>query len=98
MFAYESATGAFGTTSFGEYLPAWVQNPPDKAVYADAYARNEIPNRFVIPDGVSLCGSELTPNAQTICANASGPWHLKYRAFFAPGWVARDTGRAIPIS
>src|SRR5690606_8440674 len=28
MFAYEQRTGALGTTSFGEYLPTAVENPP----------------------------------------------------------------------
>ncbi len=98
MFAYEQRTGAFGTTSFGEYLPVWVQNVPDKSPFDEAYARNEIPNRFVIPESATVCGAQLQSLSQTICVNANDSWHAIFRAFYFPGWVARVQGNVVPIT
>lgn len=98
MFAYEQATGAFGTTSFGEYLPVWVQNLPNTSPFQENYARGEIPNRFVIPEGVTLCGADIAPLKQTLCASANNSWQLLFRAFYFPGWRATLDGRAIEMS
>ncbi|MBI4670393.1 MAG: hypothetical protein HY741_01825 [Chloroflexi bacterium] len=98
MFAYEQRTGAFGTTSFGEYLPVWVQEPPDKSPFAEPYARNTIPDRFVLPEGVTVCGAEISPTAQQLCANAQTAWRAIYRTFYFPGWRAFVDGRAVEIT
>lgn len=97
MFAYEHNTGAFGTTSFGEYLPVWVQNLPDNSPFADAYARDEIPNRFVIPEGVTVCGAKISALSQELCTQANTSWHAVYRAFYFPGWRALVDGQAVEM-
>jgi len=98
MFAYEQRTGALGTTSFGEYLPIWVQNPPDTSPFAEAYARGEIPDRFVIPEGVSVCGVQVYATAETLCASSQGSWRAIYRAFYFPGWRAFVNGQPVEIA
>jgi hypothetical protein len=98
MFTYEKQSGAFGTTSFGEYLPVWVQALPDKSPFADAYAKNELPDRFVIPEGVNRCGGGIYPTAQIVCASSPDAWQIVYRAFYFPGWVARVQGNVVPIT
>ncbi len=98
MFAYEQKTGAFGTTSFGEYVPVWVQNLPDKSPFGENYARGEIPKRLVIPEGVNVCGERIALLAENVCVNANDSWHAVYRAFYFPGWVARVQGEVVPIT
>lgn len=98
MFAYEQRTGALGTTSFGEYLPVWVQNPPDKSPFENAYARGEIPDRFVVPENVNICGEQKSPTTEILCASASDTWRVIYRAFYFPGWVARVQDSIVPIT
>lgn len=98
MFAYEQASGAFGTTSFGEYLPVWVQTLPNQSPFADAYARNEIPDRFVIPEGVTRCGQTVTPLAQTLCAASPMSWRAVYRAFYFPGWRVTVNDQSVEIT
>lgn len=88
MFAFEQTSGAFGTTSFGEYLPVWVQNLPDKSPFEGAYMSGEIPNRFVIPEGVTVCGTKISSLSQELCTQANTSWHALYRAFYFPGWRA----------
>lgn len=95
MFAYEQASGALGTTSFGEYLPVWVQNPPDKSPFADTYARGESPDRLVIPEGVTLCGSAIQPTTQTICTASSDSWHAVFQSFYFPGFQVSLDGKAL---
>ena len=98
MFAYEKQSGAFGTTSFGEYLPAWVRELPDKSPFADAYANRALPDRFVLPEGVTVCGSEIRFNAQELCINANDAWYAVYRAFYFPGWRAFLDDRALDLT
>jgi hypothetical protein len=85
MLAYERRTGTLGTTSFGEYLPVWVQDVPDALPMSQAYAQNRIPDRFLIPQGVESCGETLTRLSETVCVNAPVGWRALYRAFFFPG-------------
>lgn len=98
MFTYEQASGAFGTTSFGEYLPVWVQTLPNQSPFADAYARNEIPDRFIVPEGVTRCGQTVTPLAQTLCAASQSSWHAVYRAFYFPGWRVTVNDQPVEIT
>ncbi len=98
MFAYERQSGAFGTTSFGEYLPEWVQELPDKSPFVNAYARRALPDRFVLPEGVTVCGARIFPTFQELCADAQTAWRVIYRAFYFPGWRASIDGRAVDIT
>lgn len=97
MRAYEAATGAIGTTSFGEYLPVWVQDIPNRSPFAPA--QGEQPNRFVIPPGVAMCSADAPHSAleQSACVSADVAWRALYRAFFFPGWQARVDGAAVAI-
>jgi len=98
MFAYEQKTGAFGATSFGEYLPVWAQILPNQTPFAEAYERAENPNRFVIPEGVTLCGERIAPLSQTLCAQAESAWHVIFRAFYFPGWRAYVNDAPVEIA
>ncbi len=98
MFAYEQKTGAFGTTSFGEYLPVWVQNLPDKSPFAEDYARGENPNRLVIPEGVDVCGAQIQPLVENVCVNSNDSWRAIYRAFYFPGWRVTLDGTPLEIT
>lgn len=97
MFAYEQRTGAFGTTSFGEYLPIWVQNPPDTTPFADAYARGQFPDRFVLPTSANICGGDQGVNLQIVCAQDTYPWNATLRAFYFPGWQVSVNGQPAEI-
>jgi hypothetical protein len=86
MFALEERTGALGTTSFGEYLPVWVQDIPHASPFPAEYARGDIPNRFVLPQGVSSCGAEIERLTQRVCVSSPVAWRAIFRAFYFPGW------------
>lgn len=98
MFAYEQATGTLGTTSFGEYLPAWVQNPPDTSPFQQTYAQNKIPDRLVIPEGVTECGSQIQPTTLVICVSARDAWYAIVRAFYFPGWSVSVDRQPVQIT
>lgn len=98
MMAYEQQSGALGTTSFGEYLPVWVQTPPDASPFTEQYSQSALPDRFVIPEGVRICGGGVYPTTQVLCATADEPWHMIYRAFYFPGWRAFVNGKPVEIT
>ncbi len=98
MFAYEQATGAFGATSFGEYLPVWVQNLPDQTPFGSSYARGEIPMRLEIPEGVNVCGARLEQLGAAFCVDANDSWRAVYRAFYFPGWRVTLDGAPLDIA
>ncbi len=97
MFTYEKQSGAFGTTSFGEYLPLWVQNLPDSSPFLDIYTKQNIPNRFVLPEGVNVCGNKVQSLEQTLCVEAKDSWYGTFRAFYFPGWQVTLDGRNLEI-
>src|SRR5581483_332044 len=86
MLKDEEGTGAIGTTSFGEYLPIWVRDVPDHSPFNDEYSRGIIPNRFVLPQGVTKCSESLQRIAQTVCVSSPVGWRAVFRAFYFPGW------------
>jgi hypothetical protein len=99
MFAYEQRTGALGTTSFGEYLPVWVTDAPDHSPLVEAYARgNALPDRFVLPEGVKICGGGTYPLAQLLCAYSPVEWRAVFRAFYFPGWRAWLDGQPVTLT
>lgn len=98
MFAYEQATGTLGTTSFGEYLPVWVQNPPDNSPFIQAYERNQIPDRLVLPEGVTECGTQIQPTSLVVCASARDAWYAVVRSFYFPGWSVSVDGQPVQIT
>ncbi len=95
MLSYEGRTGAIGTTSFGEYLPAGVRDVPDHSPLNDEYQRGVIPNRFVLPPGVTECGESLQRIAQTICVSSPMGWRAVFRAFYFPGWQVKIDNQVI---
>lgn len=98
MYAYEADTGAIGTTSFGEYLPVWVSNPPDKSPFQETPASGELQNRLVIPEGVTLCGMEIRPTLETACTASSDSWHALFHSFYFPGWEASLDGQPLTVT
>ncbi len=95
MFAYEETSGALSTTSFGEYLPVWARDVPTQSPFAQDYARGAAPNRFVIPQGVTECGAQITRLRQAVCVSADVTWRALYRAFYFPGWSVRVDGGVV---
>lgn len=95
MMAYEARTGAFGTTSFGEYLPVWVQDIPDRAPTAVPASSGAVPNRFDIPPGVTTCGGRFNRATQTVCVAAPVGWRVVFRAFYVPGFTVRVDGMEV---
>jgi hypothetical protein len=95
LIAFETRTGAIGTTSFGEYLPVWVRDIPVTSPLEAEYARGAIPNRFLVPQGVVLCGETLGRIRQSVCVSSPVAWRAQVRAFYFPGWSVEIDGAPV---
>ncbi len=100
MFAYEQRSGAIGTTSFGEYMPAWVEDVPDHSPLEPAYREPEgtLPERLVTPEGVEVCGVRRETLEEQICVSSPAEWRAVYRAFYFPGWRAWIDAQPVEVS
>ncbi len=103
LIAFERDTGALGTTSWGEYLPVWVQQLPAADSLVPVY-------QAAGPDGIipRLIPESLPPGAQV----AEARYHLtsadliietpaEFTAIFAwyyfPGWQGQLDGQPLAL-
>lgn len=97
MFEYEGRTGALGTTSFGEYLPVWVQDVPDHSPLEEQYTRVAVPDRFVWPEGARVVESNAEPlRAQARVSLPAGA-RVVWRSFYFPGWRVSVDGQSVQV-
>lgn len=90
MIAYEQATGAIGTTSFGEYLPHWVEQVP----------REPPETRFdpaYLPAGTELEAATYGFNRADLTLDSPQPFQAVFHTFYFPGWQAAVDGEPAPI-
>ncbi|HEY6041917.1 MAG TPA: hypothetical protein VIX58_07270, partial [Anaerolineae bacterium] len=88
MYAYETQSGALGTTSFGEYLPAWVETSPNHF---------ESGTRLILPDGVRLLSFVEQPIGLRLRVLATNDARLVARTFYFPGWSVLIDGQPADI-
>lgn len=104
MMEYERASGAIGTTSFGEYLPVWVQQPPKESPLEEMYRRGEAIKRLdpaYLPPGSTVEQAFYSFNRADLTINAAEPYMAVFHQFYFPGWQARIDGRPatlIPVT
>lgn len=92
LVAFEIPPLFVGTTTFGEYLPIWVEEMPDTTELRNRLAAGESPDRLMVPEGVMaqrLSGSALDATYRIAAENAAT---LTYRQFYFPGWRATLDG------
>jgi len=97
LAAFEMPPDFIGTTTVGEYLPAWVTALPDlKADRAQLMQGAPVP-RFDAP-GAEVSVAAGGPTGATFSVTASAPFTFTYRVFYFPGWTATLDGRAVPVT
>ncbi len=101
MLAYEHASGAIGTTSFGEYLPIWVQQVPRESPLEPLYqagATIERLDRAYLPAGASVESAVYGVNQMELTLDAPQPFQAVFHTFYFPGWQASVDGQPAPIA
>lgn len=87
-----------GTTTLGEFLPAWVDELPPQQPLRDELLANGNPDRLQAQGGLIWTQHDDNPIAATYTITTSQPLTLTYRQFYFPGWTAKLDGEAIPIA
>ena len=101
MMEYERASGAIGTTSFGEYLPVWVQQVPRESPLEEMYRRGETVERLdpaYLPVGASVEQAYYGFNRADLTITAAGPYLAVFQQFYFPGWQARIDDRPAALT
>ncbi|GAB4446556.1 MAG: hypothetical protein Kow0031_29180 [Anaerolineae bacterium] len=83
MARYEQASGTIGTTSFGEYLPNWVRQPPREPSPAAGQLAPEH-----LPANTTISRVTTTLNRAELTVSAAAPHLLVFNLFYFPGWQA----------
>ncbi|MBI1880046.1 MAG: hypothetical protein HYR94_17815 [Chloroflexi bacterium] len=101
MMAYEHATGAIGTTSFGEYMPIWVQQTPHESPLEPLYqsgAPIERLDRAYLPTTANVESAVYGFNQVDLTINAAQPYQAVFHTFYFPGWHATVDGQPAPLA
>jgi hypothetical protein len=101
MMAYERATGAIGTTSFGEYLPIWVKQTPHESPLEPLYQTGTALERLdqtYLPAGARVGSAVYSANRADLIINAPQPYQAVFHTFYFPGWQATVDGQPAPLA
>jgi hypothetical protein len=103
LIAFEQDTGALGTTSWGEYLPVWVQRLPPAAsralLYAQAGDTMTIPrlDAASLPAGAQVTQTQYSFTRTTMSIESPTAFTAVFNWYFFPGWRARLDGHALEL-
>lgn len=101
MMGYESASGAVGTTTLGEYLPRWVKSTPDTPPPAEALRQGDAVeklDRASLPGGATARALDRTPVSVVYHFDSPRPFQARFFTFYFPGWRAYIDGQPVEIS
>lgn len=101
MMEYERASGAIGTTSFGEYLPVWVQQVPRESPLEEMYRHGKTVERLdpaYLPAGTTVEQASYGFNRADLTIDAAEPYLAVFQQFYFPGWQARIDGRPAALT
>jgi len=101
MMAYEHASGTIGTTSFGEYLPIWVEQVPRESPLEPMYRAGATIKRLdpaYLPQGTQIEQASYGFNRVNLVINAPEPYQAIFHTFYFPGWQAQIDSQPAPVA
>ncbi|MCB0208425.1 MAG: hypothetical protein KDJ52_03825 [Anaerolineae bacterium] len=101
MMSYEHHSGVIGTTSFGEYLPIWVENIPRESPLEPMYQTNNTIERLdatYLPSTAVVEASQYGFNSVELVIDCPEPFKAVFHTFYFPGWSAQIDNRPVPVS
>ncbi len=95
---FEIPPDFIGTTTVGEYLPAWVRQLPDTSENRTKLMRGEAIQYFgPLPPGAQVAVAAAGARGHTFSVTAARPFTFVYRTFYFPGWRATLDGTSVPV-
>jgi hypothetical protein len=101
MMAYEHSSGVIGTTSFGEYLPIWVNQIPRESPLESMYQAGgpiERLDRAYLPQGATVESGSYQVNQTKLVIDSPEPYQAIFHTFYFPGWTALVNDQPAPIA
>ena len=101
MMEFERTTHTIGTTSFGEYLPVWVDWIPRTSPLEPMYLSSstiERLDRTSLPGGARIIGAQYTPRSATIDLDTPEMFVATFNIQYFPGWRAYVDGQKTAVS
>jgi glutamine cyclotransferase len=95
---FERETGWVATSSFGEYLPRWNQQPLDANRLVARYAQSEVIPRLDPPPGVTLQAADWGTTSARLILHADAGAPLTFDWLYFPGWWAKVDGKPLTIA
>jgi hypothetical protein len=96
MMEFERTTGTMGTTSFGEYLPVWVEWTPRTSPLEPMYASSSTIERLEyasLPEGAHVEKADYGPTSAIIELHAPQPFEAVFNTLYFPGWQGYVDGQ-----
>ena len=96
MMEFERTTGTMGTTSFGEYLPVWVDWIPRSSPLEAFYASSSTVERLEyasLPDGAHVEKADYGPLWAIMELDSPQPFEAVFNILYFPGWQAYVDGQ-----
>jgi hypothetical protein len=100
MMAYEHNSGVIGATSFGEYLPIWVEQVPAESPLEAMYQSGEPVERLdstYLPPGARVTFADYGFNRAELVLDSPEPYQAVFHTFYFPGWMAWIDGQPAPV-
>ena len=101
MMEFERSTGTIGTTSFGEYLPIWVEWVPSGSPLEPMYDSTgpiERLEQASLPTDASIESQSYGPLAATVGLHTPQSFPAVFNALYFPGWRAYVDGQEAPLA
>jgi hypothetical protein len=101
MMEFERSTGTLGTTSFGEYLPVWVEWTPSTSPLEQLYqssAQVERLDQNSLPEGTRIASARYSPTSMTVVLSTPHTFEATFHLIYFPTWRAYVDGQEVPIS
>jgi hypothetical protein len=101
MMAFERSTGTMGTTSFGEYLPVWVEwishTSPLEPMYVSGSAIQRV-DEASLPAGARISSPWYTPTSATVEVHSPQAFQLGFNIIYFPGWHGYVDGQSAAVA
>ncbi|MCL4459610.1 MAG: 6-pyruvoyl-tetrahydropterin synthase-related protein [Chloroflexi bacterium] len=97
---FELKSGAFGTSSAGEFLPRWVKSRPTSSPIVSQYHFDQVSSkvdRGALPQYVAVQTIEQRPTLEKIKVDAADNFGILFDIFYFPGWQAYVDDHPVPI-